>query len=113
MGQGGEDQSEECLLWVAGEDAPEEVVRGADYPNHVEDVGLMTEKFRAVWNRARKKAVVISYREVIGDQEIIETREGRMAAEWGKHYIIEGVRGETYPILKEIFDETYDRVETE
>lgn len=40
----------------------------------------------------------------------IQTLEGWYEVEEGKHYIVTGVRGERYPITKDILDETYDRV---
>lgn len=61
------------------------------------------------WNKARKKPVVIEYREPNG-REQIETREGTLYAVEGEDYVIRGVEGEVYPIAKEIFEETYDRV---
>ena len=36
---------------------------------------------------------------------------GRSRADYGKDYIIRGVRGELYPCEKEIFEETYEKVE--
>ena len=41
----------------------------------------------------------------------VETLEGVMRADYGKDYIIRGVRGELYPCEKEIFEETYEKVE--
>ncbi|MEK5308325.1 hypothetical protein [Bacillus sp. FSL M8-0326] len=40
----------------------------------------------------------------------IKTLEGRYEVEVGKHYIVTGVRGERYPVEKEIFEETYEKV---
>lgn len=61
-----------------------------------------------LWKKARKKPVVISYREVIGEKEEIKTREGTLYAYAGKDVIIRGVEGEVYPCAKTIFDKTYD-----
>lgn len=41
----------------------------------------------------------------------VETLEGVMRADYGKDYIVRGVRGELYPCEKEIFEETYEKVE--
>lgn len=41
----------------------------------------------------------------------IKTLEGWYEVEAGKHYIVTGVRGERYPVEKEIFEETYELVE--
>jgi hypothetical protein len=40
----------------------------------------------------------------------IKTLEGWYEVEVGKHYIVTGVRGERYPVEKEIFEETYEIV---
>ena len=40
----------------------------------------------------------------------IKTLEGWYEVEVGKHYIVTGVRGERYPVEKEIFEETYELV---
>ncbi|MGI1828777.1 hypothetical protein ACRPLG_02785 [Bacillus safensis] len=41
----------------------------------------------------------------------IKTLEGWYEVEVGKHYIVTGVRGERYPVEKEIFEETYEKLE--
>lgn len=80
-----------------------------------------------IWKRARKKPVVVKFREVEPNHEIeygsykdgykkkpverIETLEGALLAFPGKHFVIRGVRGEIYPIEKEIFYETYEVIE--
>jgi len=77
------------------------------------------------WGKARKKPVVVEFREVeplvhiktkMPEKkevwgETIETREGILFAYPDQDYIIRGVEGELYPIKKEIFDKTYDVVE--
>ena len=63
------------------------------------------------WKRARKRPVVIEYREVIGDVEEIHTREGVLKGYKDLDYIIKGVEGELYPIKKEIFMGTYEVLE--
>jgi hypothetical protein len=68
------------------------------------------------WGIARKKPIEIHYREVIPNKnlngldrsEVIHTREGIIQGYPNKDYIICGVRGELYPIGKDIFHETYD-----
>ncbi len=42
---------------------------------------------------------------------LIETPEGAMRAKAGQHYIVKGVKGEFYPVEKDIFECTYDEVE--
>jgi len=60
------------------------------------------------WGKARKKPVTVKFREVEGEEETIETREGTLKAYKGKDFIIKGVEGELYPISREIFFKTYD-----
>lgn len=62
------------------------------------------------WTKCRKKPVVVSFREVKAPKEVIETREGKLEAYPEKDFIIKGVKGEIYPIKKDIFKETYDLV---
>lgn len=74
------------------------------------------------WKKCRKKPIQVEYREVEPKVlirikmpgrvkvwgEIIETREGLLFAYPDKDYLIKGVRGEIYPIGKDIFKETYN-----
>jgi len=60
------------------------------------------------WRRARKKPVVVEFREVHSSTETIHTLEGDLIAEANLHYVIRGPTGELYPIRKEIFEKTYD-----
>jgi len=65
------------------------------------------------WGKARKKPVVIEFRGVqtkieAFDSEWIDTEEGRMRAVKGRDFVIRGIKGELYPIKKEIFFKTYD-----
>jgi len=76
-----------------------------------------------MWKKCRKKPIVVEFREVIpnademrGDftehpYEQIHTREGVLNGYPDKDFIIRGIRGELYPIGKDIFYETYDVVE--
>lgn len=52
--------------------------------------------------------MVVEFREVFGDSEWIQTREGILLAKKGEDFMIRGVKGELYPIKKEIFNETYE-----
>ena len=88
----------------------------------------MTEN---VWRKARKKPVVVEFREVIPNPshiienplsigeamsnicETIETLEGTLIAFKNNDFIIRGVEGEIYPIKKDIFYKTYDVIEDE
>jgi len=69
----------------------------------------MNEK--TVWRKARKKPVIVEFREVKGEVEKIETREGVLYAFPEVDFIIRGVDGEIYPIKKEIFFKTYEVIE--
>ena len=64
-----------------------------------------------VWRKARKKPVVIEFREVFGEKEIIPTREGTLTAIRDRDYIIKGVEGEIYPCDQTIFHKTYEVLE--
>lgn len=57
----------------------------------------------------RKKPVVIEAVQAT-EETTIHTLEGDMIAHPGD-WIITGVKGEQYPCLREIFEETYDPVE--
>jgi hypothetical protein len=63
---------------------------------------------KIVWQKAKKKPVVIEFREVIGEKEEIHTREGTLYGYGGKDVIIKGVQGELYPCKKDIFEATYE-----
>jgi len=71
------------------------------------------------WRKARKKPVVVEFREPIPnfkhrdgvESEEIQTPEGPLYAVPGKHYVIRGVKGELYPIKKEVFEETYEVID--
>jgi len=63
-----------------------------------------------IWRKARKKPIVVKFREVNG-KERIETREGILTANQEEDYIIQGIDGEIYPIKKSIFYRTYDIIE--
>lgn len=62
------------------------------------------------WHKARKKPIIIEFREVEGEKEEIRTKEGILTALRERDYIIKGIKGELYPIDKEIFEETYERL---
>lgn len=74
-----------------------------------EDEPEMSEK--VVWRKARKKPVIIEFREVKGEVEKIKTREEVLLATPEEDFIIRGVEGEIYPIKKEIFYKTYEVIE--
>ena len=65
------------------------------------------------WSSARKKPVLVRYREVIGESELIHTYEGDIYAYKDRHFIIKGIEGEEYPILKHIFYQTYNEMDLE
>jgi hypothetical protein len=69
-----------------------------------------------LWRKARKKPIIVEFREVepiVGFVEAIHTEEGILWAHLGEDYIIRGVEGEIYPCKKEIFAKTYDIVKEE
>ena len=73
------------------------------------------------WGKARKKPIVVDYREVKPEEydcddrkmpmERVHTHEGVLWAYPDRDFIIRGVRGEVYPIKKDIFYETYDVID--
>ena len=63
------------------------------------------------WRKARIKPVIVEFREVEGDQEIITTKEGTFIAKKDRHYIIRGDKGEEHPVSKGIFNEIYEVLE--
>ncbi len=60
------------------------------------------------WFNANYKRKLIYYAQ--GERFCIQTLEGTMCAPLGD-YIIIGVKGEAYPIKREIFESTYDIVD--
>ena len=56
------------------------------------------------------EGVVIPYG-TYHEKLIIKTLEGDHKATFGKDYIVKGVRGELYPVKKDIFEETYEKAE--
>jgi len=68
------------------------------------------EENKHIWRKARKKPIVVEFREVNGEEQI-ETREGILTARQEEDYIIRGVDGEIYPIKKSIFYRTYEVIE--
>jgi hypothetical protein len=75
------------------------------------------------WHKARKKPVVVEYREVeplevfydnlskqMVEGETVRTREGVFKARCNFDYIIKGVEGEVYPLAKGIFAKTYEAI---
>jgi hypothetical protein len=60
------------------------------------------------WGKAKKRRVEIEFREVHGNLETVETKNGPVVARKGFDYVIRGVDGEQYPIDRNIFDQTYE-----
>lgn len=72
---------------------------------------------QTIWGKAKKKPVVIQFREVIPNNrdmdsgkpfEQIQTREGVLRGYPDKDFVIKGVEGEIYPITKTTFYKTYN-----
>ena len=82
-------------------------------PIPVEAVLLTKENLKEVRDWIRKetgKRENAAVKEEIG-LLIFRTLEGVQRAYAGKHYIVKGVKGEFYPVEKEIFEETYEEVQ--
>lgn len=62
------------------------------------------------WGSYRKKPIVVRAR-LLDEDTMIDTLEGRMLGRKGD-YLIVGVNGEEYPCKPDIFNKTYERVET-
>jgi len=60
------------------------------------------------WYKVRKKPVVVLAMQLDKDTAI-DTLEGRMQAKAGD-WLIKGVKGELYPVRRDIFEETYEIV---
>ena len=59
------------------------------------------------WKTVRKVAPA-EVRLVSGDKEKVDTREGITYAYADTDYVMRGIKGEPYPIKKDIFDESYE-----
>ena len=69
------------------------------------------EIYKTKIRRYRKKPVIVEAYQT-PEEKTIKTLEGTMKANKGD-YIITGVKGEQYPCKPDIFDETYEEVDTE
>ena len=58
----------------------------------------------------RKKPIVVKAFLLTRDTTI-NTLEGTMQAKAGEHYMVTGIKGENYPVRKDIFEELYELVE--
>jgi len=61
-----------------------------------------------IWHKATKKPVQIEWRDVRGEKEQMETREGKLYGYKGQDVIIKGIQGEIYPCKIDIFEKEYD-----
>lgn len=66
----------------------------------------MEEPNSIEWKSCRKRPVIVHYREAVPGERIA-TREGELVAREGD-LIIRGIKGELYPIGREIFEQTYE-----
>jgi len=64
-----------------------------------------------IWRKARKKAIIVEFREPIFEVEEIKTKEGLLVARKGEDFIIKGIEGELYPIKKKIFYKIYEIID--
>lgn len=62
------------------------------------------------WKAVRKLPIIVGAIQMQEDFEI-DTLEGTHQGKAGD-YLLKGVRGELYPVKKDIFDETYEEVTT-
>jgi hypothetical protein len=74
--------------------------------------GLEVELKDLEWQRCRKVPVIVEYASIdhLPKKVFIDTREGVLLALPGRDYIIKGVDGELYPIRKDIFERTYQKI---
>lgn len=112
------DRAEE-LGWNLKHETPfiEEVARlanesGKEYPS---DNALIIAQ-RIIdelegWKKARKKPVIIEFREVKGEKEEVSTKNGIVIAKASEDYVARGIMGELYPINKKIFNGTYEVIQ--
>lgn len=63
------------------------------------------------WKKCKKLPITVEFREVEQDESGMETLEGYKPCSPDEHFIMRGVKGEIYPITKEIFHQTYEVVE--
>lgn len=80
-----------------------------EFEIELDKLGIEKEE-QFVWKKARKKPIIIEFREV-KRKEIINTREGQQTAFPNQDFIIRGIEGEEYPIKKDIFEKTYEVIE--
>lgn len=80
-------------------------------PIVIEAFLLGVDKIPDWFEKAAMDGIVWEYEAEEGQAISIYTLEGRSRADYGKDYIVRGVRGELYPCKKEIFEETYEKVE--
>lgn len=59
------------------------------------------------WRKAKKLPKVVEFREVEGDEEELDTLEGKVTAYSDRDFVVKGVDGEVYPCKKDIFRKTY------
>ncbi len=61
------------------------------------------------FKRYRKRPLVVEAKQIDHSFKV-ETIEGNMSGKEGDYLVI-GIKGEQYPVDKEIFEESYERVE--
>lgn len=63
------------------------------------------------WRKARKKPVVVEFREVKGEFEIVETLHGLVKANKLSDYIVKTIQGDIYPCDKLLFHMIHEVIE--
>jgi hypothetical protein len=78
-------------------------------PKEIREGHGMTDQMSEVWKFAQKRPLVVEFREVNGEHEMIDVPSiGRFVrVHRTTHYVMRDEAGE-YPILKTIFAKTYD-----
>ena len=60
--------------------------------------------------KCRKKPLIVDFREVT-KPELVTTAHGRVRAEVGDFILLDPESGDTWPIKRDIFEETYEVVD--
>ena len=70
--------------------------------------GLRVEIIPTEWNAVKKLPIIVLAIHMTQDFEV-ETLEGTMMGKKGD-YLLKGIKGELYPVKKEIFEASYEFV---
>lgn len=73
------------------------------------ETNKMSSRYK--WKKARKKPVIVEFREVQGEQELVETLHGLTKANHESDYIVKTIRGDLYPCDKLLFHKMHEVLE--